>query len=239
MPNWGSAAGSAATGAGTGFLFGGPVGAAIGGGAGFLSGLFGGGGSKKPADTEALDPILKNLQDSSAASRRTADQFSGMGAEALAPVISYFKSIMGSDPGAVLAATAPERGRVIDQYDTARKAIANFAPRGGESAGAVANSYVTEGQDLSAITSSARRAAADTTAQIGLQLQGLGLTADQLASADLNTVIQAILSQQGLDLTKSGQHAQLAAGLSEGLGTLLGLYLTRGSGAGAGTGAGA
>src|SRR3990167_8019886 len=162
-----------------------------------------------------------------------------MGTEALAPVLDYFKKILGNDPSAMLAATAPQRGRVIDQYDTARKAIANFAPRGGGSSEAFAQSYVSEGQDLSALTSQARSEATGQAAQLGTALQGLGLTADQLASADLNTIIQAILGKQQLDLTKSWQNKQMAAGLAEGLGTLLGLYLTRQGGGGSGGGSGA
>lgn len=235
MPNWKSGASQAvqygATGAevgsvipGIGTLVGG-----IGGGAyGFLKGLF----TKDPNKAQdttanAMDPILKSLQDQSAASTAQGNQLSGMGADALAPVLDYFKKILGNDPSAMMAATAPQRGRVIDQYDTARKSIANFAPRGGGSSEAFANSYVTEGQDLSALTSQARSEAVTGSAQIGETLSGLGLSADQLASGDLNSVIQAILSNKNLGILQSGQNNQLAGGLAEGLGTLLGLILTR------------
>jgi len=245
MPNWKGGGTGAATGAATGALWGSVVpglgtlaGAGIGGLSGFLSNIFspsGGGDKPNTADTSAIDPILKSLQEKSTAAGKQSDQLSGMSSEALAPVLDYFKKILGNDPSAMLSATAPQRGRVIDQYDTARKSIANFAPRGGGSSEALANSYVTEGQDLSALTSTARNEAVGQSAQLGTQLKALGLSADQLASADLNTIINAILNQQNLEgnleIAKSGQNKQLAAGLAEGLGTLLGLYLTRGSGA--------
>ena len=230
MPNWRGGAGGAATGAGTGFLFGGPVGAAVGGGAGFLSGLLSGGKDEKPKGPDELTSLIASLKDSSADSRAQGKELTGLGAEALAPILNYFKQIIGGDPSAVLAATGPERGRVIDQYDTARKSIATFAPRGGQSGTAISQSYTDEAQALSDLTTTAKRDAAGKAAAIGTSLTGLGLTAEQIASGDLNTIIQAILQQKNLDLTKSGQNKQLAAGLSEALGTMLGLYLTRGQG---------
>lgn len=243
MPNWKGGATSAATGAATGAMWGSVVpglgtlaGAGVGGLSGFLSGIFSPGGDGKPKadDTSAIDPLLKSLQGKSDAASAESTKLSGLSEEALAPVLDYFKKILGNDPSAMMAATAPQRGRVIDQYDTARKSIAAFAPRGGESSGAIANSYITEGQDLSALTSTARTEAVGQSAQLGTQLKALGLSSEQLASADLSTVINAILNQENiknnLELGKSGQNKQLAAGLSEGLGTLLGLYLTRGAG---------
>lgn len=242
MLNWKGAASRGASGAASGAITGSIVpglgtlaGGVIGGAGGFLSGLFGGGDK---ADTNAIDPILKSLQDKSADAGTQGKQLSGMGADALAPVLDYFKKVLGNDPSAIMQATQPQRGRVIDQYDTARKSIANFAPRGGGSSEAYAGSYVSEGQDLSALTSQARTEATGQAAQLGTALEGLGLSAQQLQSADLNTIIQAILSKQGLDLIKSGQNKQMAAGLAEGLGTLLGLSLTRGQSSGSGGGTG-
>ena len=191
-------------------------------------------GSSRDTDaakpTDELTSLIASLKDSSAANRSTGKELTGLGAETLAPILDYFKQIMGNDPSAVLAATGPERGRVIDQYDTARKSIATFAPRGGQSGAAISQSYTDEAQALSDLTTTAKRDAAGKASALGTSLTGLGLTAEQIASGDLNTIIQAILQQKNLDLTKSGQNKQLAAGLSEALGTMLGLYLTRGQG---------
>lgn len=241
MPNWGGGASGAASGAATGALAGSVVpglgtlaGGAIGGIGGFLSGLFSGGGSKKtPTDDDPeVNDLIANLRASSDKSRATGDALTGMSADALGPVLSYFKRLTSGDPSAALSATRPERTRVIDQYDTARKMISEFSPRGGGSNAALAESRFDEASDLSNITALARRDAVGQQAQLGTTLAGLGMTADQLASADLNTVLNAILAEKGFDVQKSGQKSQMAAGLAEGLGTLVGLYLTRGGGGG-------
>lgn len=234
MPNWGGGASGAASGAGLGFQFGGPVGAAIGGTGGFLAGLFTGGKKKKKPGDEGLgeEEEVRNLL------RQRSEQLSGEGARlretgevALSPVLQYFKQLMSGDPAAMLEATRPERGRVIDQYDTARRAISEFAPRGGGAAQAVAGSYVQQGQQLADITSQARQGAVAGLAQLGPQLQALGLNAEQVASMDLNTLINAITQGEYLGLQRRGQNIGAATGVGEAIGSLLGLYLTREGGA--------
>ena len=196
-----------------------------------LSGAFSGAGAKKKtSDDDDIQALIAKLQTSSGTTSAKGAELSGLGSEALRPVLQYFKSIIGGDPNALMEATRPERSRVIDQYDTARKNISEFGARGGGTNSVVAQSRFDEADTLANLTATARREAVGQAGNLGATLEGLGLSADQLASADLNTVIQAILSQKGLDLTKSGQNKQMAAGLAEGLGTLLGLFLTRGSG---------
>lgn len=233
MPNWGGAASGAAAGAGIGSIVPG-IGTGIGAGIGGLIGLFKG-GKKKPnaagADTVGTetDPTSQLLKDNAAKQRGTADEMKGAGMDAFAPVLDYFKKLLGNDPAALMEATKPERGRVMDQYDAARNSISNFAPRGGGSNAAVAGSYQQEAQQLGDVTSTAKREASAQAGQLGATITGLGLTADQLASADLNTVINAALARKGIDVQQRGQNMAAIGDLGQGLGTLLGTYLTRGS----------
>lgn len=226
--SWAGAGGGAATGAAIG-SFGGPIGTGVGAGIGALLGAFS--GNKKQSSDPEFDALMSHLTSLSDTTQKQGTSLATSGAAQLAPVLDYFKKLSGNDPSAVLDATKPERGRVIDQYDTARSAIANFAPRGGGSNAAAANSYTSEANQLGDITSTARSNAIGQSAQLGTTLEGLGLSADQLANADLSTIVNAILAKQGLALQASGQNKALAGGLSEGLGTLLGLYLTRKGGA--------
>ena len=229
MPSLGGAASGAATGASLGSFVPG-IGTAVGAGIGGLIGLFAGGKKKTPTtDPNALtlDALMKSVQGNATDLGQKADVLGDQGSDQLAPILKYFKQLAGGDPTALLEATKPERGRVIDQYDTARKAIGEFGPRGGGSTAALAESRFSEANKLSDVTAEARSNAMDKGAQLGTTLTGLGLSADQLQSADLNTVISAILQKQGLDVTKRGQNAAAASGIAEGLGTLLGLYLTR------------
>ncbi len=184
-----------------------------------------------------LDGLMKQLQQSAGDLGTTGEALGSQGSQTLAPILDYFQKLAGGNPTALMEATAPERGRVIDQYDTARKAIGEFGPRGGGTNAALAGSRVSEASDLSNITANARTNAVNQGAQIGETLSGLGLSAEQLKNADLGTIVSAILNQQSLDLTRRGQNVGAASGLAEGLGTLLGLVLTRGGG-GAAAGAG-
>lgn len=223
-----SALSGATTGASLGSFIPG-IGTAIGAGIGGLGGfLFGGGGDEKDKQPKPDDPNALLQANADRLHDKSLD-LSAKGSDTLSPVLAYFKKLMGDDPSAILEATGPERGRVIDQYDTARKAVSQFAPRGGGASQAIGQSYFSEANQLSDITSSARRDAFGASANLGTTLTGLGLSADQLESADLTTIINALL-------TKRGQNAGAWAGGAEALGTILGLVLTRGSGGGGGGG---
>jgi hypothetical protein len=203
------------------------AGIALGAGAGYgLSKL--GGGSKPDSSAATLDPYQQLLQKQAGSAQAEGEASSAMGNEALAPALKYLSSLLGSDPQALLAATQPERGRVIDQYDAARKAVENFNPRGGGATSALASSRFQQASSLADITSSARRNAVASEAELGTSLKSLGLDAQKLASSDINDVINAVLGQQKLNVEKRGQNAQLAGGLGEAAGSIIGAILTRG-----------
>jgi len=229
MPNLKRGATEAAKYGSMGSMFG-PWGTAIGGGYGFLKGLFSGGNDeekkKKKAEEDAAGDIAA-LRESSAGTRKQAGQLSAMGAESLAPVQNYFQKLLGEDPSALMEATKGERGRVIDQYDAARRAASQFGPRGGGTNAAISESYFQQANQLSDITSMAKRDAASQLGQLGATMTGLGLSADQLASADLNTVIQAVLGRENLALEKRGQTMELLGNIGSAAGSIAGAYMTR------------
>lgn len=242
MPNWKGGASGAASGAATGSMFG-PWGTAIGAGVGGIAGLLKS-DPKKKAEEEAKKAaaagmptdadMMKLLQEHSAKMGGEAGNLSGQGEETLQPVMDYFEKLLSGDPNAMMEATRPERGRVIDQYDTARRAVSTFAPRGGGATSAVAGSFLQEAQQLGDVTSTARKEAIGQASQLGATLKGLGLSAEDLASRDLNSVISAVFANKNLDLTKRGQNMAMYGQLAEGMGSLLGMYLTRGQGGSAG-----
>ncbi len=145
-----------------------------------------------------------------------------MSTEALAPVLNYFKSIASGDPGALLQATMPERGRVIDQYDAARKSASTSMPRSGGATSALLNSYISEANQLSDITAGARKEGINSLANLGVTTAGLSLSADQLASADFDSIIRAVFGQQQIDADKRGQNMGLWGSLGEVAGTVIG-----------------
>ncbi len=109
----------------------------------------------------------------------------GQGQDALDPVLKYLMDLVGADPSALAQATQPERARVLDQYDTARKAL-EFAPRGGGTAGATLKAGAQAASDISTITASARSKAATDLGTLGKGLVDSGTAATEGASQAFN-----------------------------------------------------
>ena len=163
--SWGNALSQAGTYGSAGMMVGGPWGAAIGGGIGLIMGAL----QDDPQQIDVqklLGPDLKNLRARSDDQHALGGQLTGMGTEALAPVLGYYRDLLSGNSASVLSATVPERGRVIDQYDTARKAMAN-GPRGGGTTSAQANSQIAEGNALQEILSTARDKGAEGASRVG------------------------------------------------------------------------
>lgn len=179
-------------------------------------------GGKPKTDPNALD-LNATIAQLGAAGKSAGDQgnaLSGMSQEQLGPIMEILKQLTGGDPNALLAATRPERARVIDQYDTARKSISEFNPRGGGTNAVLAQSRFNQADESANLTANARNSALKTSADLGTALAGLGLNAKQLQTMDLNAIIQAILNKKHLDLTQRGQNMEALAALGEGLGAI-------------------
>ncbi len=211
---------------GFGTVIGGLGGAAIGG----LMGLFGGG--KDEPEVLPEDATKDALMGHAGRMGQQSGQLGTQGQEALGPALQYLKSILGNDPSAIMSAMRPESGRVMDQYDTARKSIAAFAPRGGGQQAAFADTYSDEAEGLNDIFSKARREGFSQAAAIGSNLTGLGLSAAQLEAADLNSVLSAVLTREGFDVTKRGQNMEALGGLGEALGMIIATKMGGGAGGG-------
>jgi hypothetical protein len=170
---------------------------------------------------------MRMLEESSGRTRAQGQSLSSLGSETLTPAVQFFRDLLSSNPAAVMDATRQERGRVMDQYDTARKTISNFGPRGGGTTSALAESRFAEGETLADLVSSMRTKGVQDASQLGVNLTGLGLSADQLASADLNSILNAIFAREGIDVTKRGQNMQAWGAAATAAGQLLGIFLTR------------
>jgi len=181
-------------------------------GAGLLPMLFGGHGD------DEINKAIGDLKTHAQTATDMSKQFTAQGADLFAPVADYLKKVTSGDRQAVLQATMPERRRVIDQYATAKKAIAEFTPRGGGQAAAGAELQGKEASDLATTTASARQQAFGQEADLSKAASALGISAESLASGDLNSIISALSAQ-------NAAHAQSASGLGQALGTLAGFLL--------------
>lgn len=97
------------------------------------------------------------------------------GHQALAPVLQYLLAVTGADPAALGVATQPERAKVLDQYDTARKSL-EFSPRGGGTASATMQAGARSASDIATITANARSKGFDQLAGLGKGLLDTGIS---------------------------------------------------------------
>src|SRR5947207_4249390 len=174
----------------------------------FLVALFGNNPYKGQAASSAdqLAQLAKSLGGE-------GHEIAGQGLSALGPVMQYLTALAGGDPQALANATQPERARVLDQYDSARKAL-QFLPRGGGQAGAAMQAGSKAARDIGPITADARRSAVGTLGGLGKGLLEEGLTEERYATDALTQVITAYLSL-------SQQQAAGLGGLGSAIGTAL------------------
>lgn len=157
------------------------------GAGGILPLLFGG----KDSTAGPIDQLSKEASGAS----DNAKAFKESSDDVLGPVADYLKAVAGGDRQALIQATAPQRGRVIDQYSTAKKAIAEFTPRGGGQAASLNKLQGQEASDLADTTNTARTEGVQAATGLGAQLAGLGISEQQLASGDLSSIIQTLSAQ--------------------------------------------
>ncbi len=172
-------------------------------------------GSKTDPATKSSMDLLGGLSKSLQSS---GTDLTNKGTAALAPVLSYLTKLAGGDTAAAMDATRPQRARVIDQYDAARKSIAEFSPRGGGTASTLANSQFKEAGDLANLTSQARTDAVNKLGDIGQQLTSLGVNTTGM-SAEMQARIAAILSDQAKQ--KREQQGQFGKTIGSLLGAIL------------------
>lgn len=155
---------------------------------------------------------LQSLTDLSTSNAKSADQ---NGADLFAQIMPYLKAVSGGDRQAILGATMPERKRVIDQYATARKAIAEFSPRSGGTAASMNELQGNEASDLSMIGANARTQGVAQAGSLAQTLASLGLSERGQAMSGLNSIAGIQQARQQSAQAGAGQFGQ-ALGLMSG-----------------------
>lgn len=185
-------------------------GVGIGGVASILPALFGGGGDAGLGDS------IKSLQKNASSATDTSKTLGGDSAAIFQSVLPYLKAAAGGDQAALNIATMPQRRKVIDQYDAARKSIAEFAPRSGGTAASMNEMRSQEASDLGGINAQARNDAVGQASGLGTSLASLGLSASGQASSD-------ILGAANIQSELSKMQQQHAGSWGQALGGLAGL----------------
>lgn len=171
--------------------------------------LFGGGGG-------GLDQSLAQLNQSAAASTDLSKSLNTNAQDLFKSVLPYLRDIMSGNQQSVLQATMPERRKVMDQYDAARKSIAEFSPRSGGTASAMNEMRGNEASDLAGIAGQARQNAFGQGATLGSNMQSLGLNAQGQAAGTYANIAS-------IEQAEAARKAQEMAGFGQAAGSLLAL----------------
>lgn len=163
--------------------------------------------------TEKRDQTADQLKQLATTLGTQGKSIAGEGQTALAPVLKYLQAVAGGDPAALNAETAPERAKVLDQYDTARKAI-QFGPRGGGQASATINAGARAASDITSLTAAAHRQGATDLGNLGKGLLDSGVSEQHAAASELASVLQTY------DKAKQ-ERSQANAGLGAAIGQAL------------------
>jgi hypothetical protein len=133
------------------------------------------------------------------------------GNTAIDPVLRYLMAVTGSDPGALMAATQPERTRLLDQYDTATKSL-EFAPRGGGKIAAMGTLQASKATALADQTATARSAAVGELGTLGTALTQQGA---QQQATGLQGAEAAVSAQDQQAAMVAKQHSDFGAALGK------------------------
>lgn len=143
----------------------------------------------------------------------------GRAEQSLDPVLGFYRRLLG-DRQAAMEAMAPEISTIVSQYDSARKAAAEFAPRGGGKTQALVESPFREAGDIARLVQTARQGAVKGLEEVGGAYGQLGQAQLGLAGANWQNIMGDILEKYAIDKKQRAQSMS-------SLGSLLALLISR------------
>jgi len=146
---------------------------------------------------------------------------------ALAPLLKQLQKLISGDEGATNEAIQPQARAIIENYNTARRSLAEFAPRGGGSASASAESRFKEAGDISSLRSQVRTSAISELSQVAGQELSAGTALEETGLSGLVNLVQEAIQSKG-------QNAGLWGKIGAGVGGLIGFMVAGPVGAAAG-----
>lgn len=114
-----------------------------------LSSLLGGKSAEQKAQEEAV-----------AKSQQRGTTTFGQSQRALTPALNFNEKLLSGDPATAMSAIGPEANTILSQYDTARRAVAQNAPRGGGATRKMANLPFEASGKITNLLNVSRRGAA-------------------------------------------------------------------------------
>jgi hypothetical protein len=139
---------------------------------------------------------------------------------------NYFTGLLGNRSQA-LSAIDPEVSTIMDQFDAAHRAAAEFSPRGGGRATLNAQKPYQMSGAIGKLLSASRTNAASVLANLGINEEGLGLQQSGQSISALNAGTAAASDLGKLGLAKDERNDKNIAGLGESVGGILGDWLAK------------
>lgn len=131
----------------------------------------------------------------------------------LSQAANYESGILSGNRDTVLATEAPEISSLLSSYDSARKASAQLAPRGGGRSSYLNELPYKEAGDVNSLIQKARPEAAKALTQTANAQALLGESEQSLAGSDINSSLNFLLGKAGVQLNTQqlqGQQGQAA-----------------------------
>jgi hypothetical protein len=188
------------------------------------AGAIGGGllaNRKSSQEKEALSAqsdLAKTESEAQKFGTSSAQQLLPQATASLGATERYYAPLLSGNRQSMLEAVAPEANTIISQYDTAKRAAAEFAPRGGGRTTTLAELPFSESGAITNLLNQVRPNAAGATADIGK-------TYGALASSLLSRNTGAASSLLNYSLASRGQSYGMAEQMGGSIGSLLYNYL--------------
>ena len=194
-----------------------PFAPAIAGGVGALIG-----GLRGKGRTERdIRGLTEQQREASEFALGEAKQTLGQAREALQGPLEFYQTLLGGDRAALTETLAPEIGTVVSQFDTARKNIAQFAPRGGGRTAQLAESQFDVADIITRLLTTARREAAGGIAGIAGQLGALGTGELGISTGSVANLLNTLVARRGQNIDVQ---TQLGTGIGRLISQIIGAF---------------
>jgi hypothetical protein len=137
---------------------------------------------------------------------------------AITEPLGFFRALLSGDRAAVLQAFAPEVETLTQAYETGRRELEEFAPRGGGRTAAMTELPFRKARDIESLVHGARLTGAAGVEDIGQMLASLGL-------GELGAGAQVATAARGQAFDERQLAAQQAQQAGEAVGSLIALMV--------------
>lgn len=181
-------------------------------------------GAKSGAEKQLSSDVksgIGDLQDVAGTGEFQGRKALKAGRRDLMDVGGFFRKLLSGDRTETTQALSPEIQAVKDQYDSTKRSISEYGPRGGGQVAAIGQASEKEAGRIGGLFSTARSRGAAGLGQVGQVLGQLGLGGLNLASSSLGDILHTLVAEQGVEAGVSERKSAALGGLGSLIGSLI------------------